>query len=348
MTLYSSEGATLHRGSGDTFFNADATRIKPVPRLSITKLVRPMRGLSGSYLIEGVDGRHYVAKLKGNPKGTRTLINELLGSLILRRLGLPAAEGVILSLDETALRDSNWPTVGSGNSKRKAEAGFHFGSTFPGNCNKDVVYDFLPTAVNNLVANHEAVNMVLFADIWLGRTEARQAVFTRNTDRKFNLTLIDNSMLFGGSHWVFNAKPEQACYFDKGIYLGAKTINPTQAPFSGVANILCARRAEIFQLIPEEWRSEEANTLYSVLDELVDRARSLVPDKYDRGLQFGTGEILRWSAEQLKSSALTQPQEPASALSGLTRKPVQPELPGGGDSKSLARLSASSAIVAAS
>ena len=246
--------------------------------LSITSVIRQMRGTSGAYLVQANDDLYYVAKFKGNPKGTRTLVNELLGSLILRLLGLPVAEGVILHLDETNLPKSDWPFVGNPNDKCRAEAGLHFGSTFPGNPNTDAVYDLFPMQAAHRITNLDSVDYVLFVDIWLGRSEWRQAVFSRNQDRKFTLTLIDNSMLFGGSDWNFNAKAEQARFFDRSMYEHTNTFSPSQTLLSEVANLLNTRRSEFLQQIPAEWLRGDEVALHTLLDELGERAKRLVPD----------------------------------------------------------------------
>src|SRR5713226_6417980 len=51
--------------------------------------VRRMRGGSQSHLMRCSDGNYYVVKFQNNPQHRRILVNELLGTRLARRLGLP-------------------------------------------------------------------------------------------------------------------------------------------------------------------------------------------------------------------------------------------------------------------
>ena len=281
-------------------------------KLSITNVIRRMRGRSGAHLVQANNGRYYVAKFKGNPKGTRTLVNELLGSLILRWLGHPVAEGVILNLDESNLPKADWPFVGNPNDKCRAEPELHFGSAFPGNPNTDVVHDLFPMKASHLITNLAIVDHVLFVDIWLGRSEPRQAVFSRNQDRKFTGTLIDNSMLFGGSDWNFNAKAEQARFFDRSMYDHTNTFSPSQKLLMEVAKLFNTRRSEFLQQIPAEWLMGDEVALPALLDELGERAKRLVPDQYRGGLQSDADIAQAMVSKKPPQSAL--PQEKKARL----------------------------------
>ena len=287
-----------------------------VRELEITKVVQTMRGRSGASLIQANDGHHYVAKFKGNPKGTPTLVNELLGSLILRALGLPAAEGVTLRLNETTLLEGEWPVVGTADGIIRAEAGLHFGSAFPGKFGTDAVYDYLPRSMRDSVTNREALSQALFVDTWLGLSEPRQAVFTRHGQKQFRLTLVDNTMIFGGSSWNFAAHTLQARYFDHSFYHGA-ALNPSVAPIAQIVDLLTTSRSEIVQQVPKEWLTGNDLSLHALLDELIERTTLFGADRNT---------------------------SPAKA----PKKPVQSEGWVGGESSDSASLSAKCAMEAAS
>jgi hypothetical protein len=67
--------------------------------VDINRIVRRMRGGSQAYLVEGNDGRFYVAKFAGNPQGNRTLINEWITTHLLERLDVSTPSLVLLRLN---------------------------------------------------------------------------------------------------------------------------------------------------------------------------------------------------------------------------------------------------------
>lgn len=246
--------------------------------LVITRILRQMRGRSNSYLVQASDGQFYVAKFRDNPKGTRTLVNELLGSLILSWLGLPVAAGVILQLDESALVDGVWPTLGGSPQAPRAQAGPHFGSAFPGDPSTSAVYDYLPRSLYLTVSDRKVFHQVLMADTWLGRSEPRQAIFTRSRDGGFHATFVDNSMLFGGSAWTYRATPDQAWYFDGMVYEHpAEFVSSFSERIAQVGSLLDTHRSEILQLIPEEWLGGDMPALNKLLRETAKRAQMFEP-----------------------------------------------------------------------
>lgn len=58
--------------------------------LEIKKIIRSLGlGVTNPILIEGSDGKRYVAKFPGNPEGTKVLINEFVCGCLAKYLGLP-------------------------------------------------------------------------------------------------------------------------------------------------------------------------------------------------------------------------------------------------------------------
>jgi hypothetical protein len=66
--------------------------------VDINRAIRRMRGRSQAYLVEGNDGRFYVAKFAGNPQGNRTLINEWITAHLLKRLDVSTPLLIVLRL----------------------------------------------------------------------------------------------------------------------------------------------------------------------------------------------------------------------------------------------------------
>ena len=71
-----------------------------------------MRGGAQSHLMRCADGHYYVVKFQNNPQHRRILVNELLGTRLASRLGLPFALRPIWSwnirgIDFLAMPDRN-------------------------------------------------------------------------------------------------------------------------------------------------------------------------------------------------------------------------------------------------
>lgn len=63
-----------------------------------------MRGGAQSHLMRCDDGLYYVVKFQNNPQHRRVLANELLGTRLARRLGLPTVPVEIVEVPEELIR----------------------------------------------------------------------------------------------------------------------------------------------------------------------------------------------------------------------------------------------------
>lgn len=59
-----------------------------------------MRGGAQSHLMRCADGHYYVVKFQNNPQHRRILVNELLGTRLAARLGLPTVPVAIIDVPE--------------------------------------------------------------------------------------------------------------------------------------------------------------------------------------------------------------------------------------------------------
>jgi hypothetical protein len=66
--------------------------------------IRRMRGGAQSHLMRCSDGNYYVVKFQNNPQHRRILVNELLGTRLARRLGLPTTPVAIIHVSEELIR----------------------------------------------------------------------------------------------------------------------------------------------------------------------------------------------------------------------------------------------------
>jgi hypothetical protein len=72
--------------------------------LRAMKQIRRMRGGAQSHLMRCSDGNYYVVKFQNNPQHRRILVNELLGTKLAARLGLPTTPVVIVKVSEDLIR----------------------------------------------------------------------------------------------------------------------------------------------------------------------------------------------------------------------------------------------------
>jgi hypothetical protein len=66
--------------------------------------IRRMRGGAQSHLMRCADGHDYVVKFQNNLQHRRILVDELLGTRLASRLGLPTAPVAIIEVSEELIR----------------------------------------------------------------------------------------------------------------------------------------------------------------------------------------------------------------------------------------------------
>src|SRR6185295_4553893 len=143
------------------------------------RLIRKMRGGAQAHLLEAVDGHHYVVKFLNNPQHRRILVNEWIAGVFLRYLGVSSPEVTMIRITQEFLDANPDVAMQTGREHRPPSLGWHFGSRYPGNPARTVVYDFLPDALLDMVANAADFRAVLVFDKWMGNADSRQAVFFR-------------------------------------------------------------------------------------------------------------------------------------------------------------------------
>ncbi len=111
------------------------------------RLIRKMRGGAQAHLIEASDGHFYVVKFLNNPQHRRILVNEWISSAFLHYLAISTPAVAMVRVSETFLCDHPEAYIQLGSRRVAVEPGWHFGSRFPGDPARNVVYDFLPDAL---------------------------------------------------------------------------------------------------------------------------------------------------------------------------------------------------------
>jgi hypothetical protein len=143
------------------------------------RFLRKMRGGAQAHLLEAEDGRYYVVKFRNNPQHRRILVNEWISSVFLRYLQISAPPAAMIEVTADFLLENPEVHFQLGSKRVPVEAGWHFGSQFPGDPLRTAVYDFLPDALLGRVVNIAEFLGVYVFDKWMANADARQSIFYR-------------------------------------------------------------------------------------------------------------------------------------------------------------------------
>jgi hypothetical protein len=148
-----------------------------MPMLRALEQIRRMRGGAQSHLMRCSDGHYYVVKFQNNPQHCRVLVNELLGTKLAARLGLPTTPVAVVEVSEELIRLTPDLCVEFPHSRVPCQPGLQFGSRFPGDPRRLALHDFLPDEQLREVVNlHDFAGMLVF-DKWTCNTNGRQTLF---------------------------------------------------------------------------------------------------------------------------------------------------------------------------
>jgi hypothetical protein len=146
--------------------------------------IRWMRGGAQSHLMRCSDGNYYVVKFQNNPQHRRILVNELLGTRLASRLGLPTAPVEVVEVGAELIRLTPELCIELPRSRTPCAAGLQFGSRYPGDPRQMALHDFLPDETLREVRNlHDFAGMLVF-DKWVCNTNGRQTVFFEEVARR--------------------------------------------------------------------------------------------------------------------------------------------------------------------
>jgi hypothetical protein len=139
--------------------------------------IRRMRGGAQSHLMRCSDENYYVVKFQNNPQHPRILVNEMLGTRLAARLGLPTTPVAVIQVEEELIRLTPELSIELPRTRTPCRPGRQFGSRYPGDPHRVTMLDFLPddllTSVDNL---HDFAGMLAF-DKWTCNTNGRQTLF---------------------------------------------------------------------------------------------------------------------------------------------------------------------------
>jgi hypothetical protein len=243
-----------------------------------------MRGGAQSQLLRCSDGEYYVVKFQNNPQGVRILTNELLASILAKRLRLPVPECAVVKVSAELIRHSEELTIQQERGRVPCRSGLCFGSRYPRNPIPDQtcllqVQDWLPEALFRAVTNlSDFVGMLVF-DKWVGNTDDRQSVFFRNKGEfQFTALMIDNGFCFNGQEWNFPDAPKRGICVRQFVYENIRGIEAFEEWVSRLEHeIDVSVLMSAFEAIPPEWYERDERSLLQLI-KMLDYRRMKIRD----------------------------------------------------------------------
>jgi len=249
-----------------------------------------MRGGAQAHLVECDDGHFYVVKFRNNPQHRRILVNEWIASVFLQYLQISTPETAIVDLAADFLAANPDIHIQLGSRRQPIEPGWHFGSRYPGNPAKTMVYDFVPDLLLDKVVNRNDFLGVLAFDKWIGNADARQSIFFRARLERWSPSetghppragfvahMMDHGYVFDGPQWAFSDSPLQGLYFRPSVYRDVTSADDFQPWLDRVVNFPEEIVDQALKQIPPEWLDGDETELEAVLEKLMVR-RKRVPD----------------------------------------------------------------------
>jgi hypothetical protein len=256
--------------------------------------IRRMRGGAQSHLMRCSDGNYYVVKFQNNPQHRRILVNELLGTKLAARLGLPTTPVAIVEVSEELIRLTPDLAMEMPRQRIPCQAGLQFGSRYPGDPRRLALHDFLPDEQLRQVANlHDFAGMLVF-DKWTCNTNGRQTLFFQealrgapkaadsvteeSTGMVYSTLMIDQGFCFNAGEWNFPDAPLRGLYARNRVY-EAVTGMESFAPWLERLEKQMTERGldEITRQIPPAWYEDDYDALLRLSEQLL-RRRSRVPE----------------------------------------------------------------------
>ena len=256
-----------------------------------------MRGGAQSHLMRCSDENYYVVKFQNNPQHQRILVNELLGTRLAARLGLPTTPVAIIHVSEELIRLTPDLCIELPRARIPCQAGLQFGSRCPGDPRRMTLFDFLPDEQLRSVENlHQFAGMLVF-DKWTCNTNGRQTLFFREellgphaegnghgsgkeVVREYETVMIDQGFCFNAGEWNYPDAPLRGLYARNRVYEGVTGME-SFAPWLERLNrgiteqVLNEARKEI----PAEWyRNDDDYDAVTRLLEQLYRRRPRVPE----------------------------------------------------------------------
>jgi hypothetical protein len=253
-----------------------------------TRLERRMRGGAQAHLLACSDNHHYITKFVNNPQHRRILVNEWTSTILLRFLGVLTPEAQVVELTEDFLAREPEVCLQLGSGRIPVPPGWHYGSQYPGNPLADAVYDFLPDALLQQVANLEQFAGALVFDKWVANSDSRQAIYFRRRikawlpgaeaapqQKGFLVQMIDHGYAFDGPRWEFLDTPLAGLYFRPIVYRRLDSPERLEPWLTRASECPESVFDEILRTTPRCWLDQDESDFERLVSNLYGRRRRI-------------------------------------------------------------------------
>lgn len=223
--------------------------------VSAKTLLYKLCGSGQSSIIQGSDGAFYVVKFNGFP-GPQRLANEVVGTELIRALGLPVPDWAVLEISNDFLDENPGSWFSAGSKKIKPQQGFHFGSRLIEAPEDQCTYQMIPHSWVSRIQNRQDFLGVLVLDMWANNCDRRQAVFLSCAQKQLYASFIDNDSMFGGKFGFEITCPRRAMVYDLNVYRGLwnrKTVEQWVHRINGIGE---EKIREIVDSVPSDWATQ--------------------------------------------------------------------------------------------
>jgi len=254
--------------------------------------IRRMRGGAQSHLMRCSDGAYYVVKFQNNPQHRRVLVNELLGTRLAGRLGLPTVPVEVVEVGADLIRLTPELCIELPRSRTPCAAGLQFGSRYPGDPRQMTLHDFLPDeklpAVENLF---DFAGMLVF-DKWTCNTNGRQTIFFEEPPKQggtpdarrehdagrlgtvYKTAMIDQGFCFNAGEWSFPDAPLRGLYARSRVYEGVAGMHSFGPWLERLEkNMTEGALAKLAEEIPPVWYDDDYDAVMRLLEQLWKRKK---------------------------------------------------------------------------
>jgi hypothetical protein len=182
------------------------------------------------------------------------------------------------------------------------DPGWHFGSRYPGDPARTAVYDYLPDALLDSVANLADFRAILVFDQWVSNIDGRQSVFYRAMVRRENAgpdsaafvaRMIDHGFAFNGPNWTFTDSPHQGLYPRHAVYASVRSAEDFEPWLGQVVHFPEEVIDRAWKSIPPDWMEGEEAALEDLLVRLYQR-RATLPHLIDCCRQSRSNPFPNW------------------------------------------------------
>jgi len=269
-------------------------------------------GSSQPSILQGEDGAFYVVKFSGFP-GSQALINEVIGTELIRHMELPTPDWVPIALSNDFIERNPGLWFRTEGSTIKPLPGLHFGSRLIEAHGEQRTYQMIPHSWIERIENRPDFVGMLILDLWANNCDRRQAVFLSDEQNRLHASFIDNDFMFGGKFGFDITCPRRAMVHDLDIYRGLWDFQIVKEWLHKVDGIGEAAIRRIVSSVPDGWANEQM--LREITEQLRSRRAILSCLLNDAENVLNSGYSLKY--EKARYATEPSPFRVASVLSSL-------------------------------